>query len=167
MVTSIVYWRIPSNSVSLCGGKNDLPANALLDPDFFRCHLTEHRGSGGGFDRECLIVIFLEDADLAARGEAELVEEDQQLRVALVEADDSVFGAFRGVRKQDVATPGALRGALRQYGVAVGAEPLIAEALDQLGLEGRRDGMLEMLRPRLWIWYHSMPKISVSILSTR
>src|SRR5271170_1502132 len=95
---------------------------AAFDPDFLGGHLAEGGGSGGSFDRERLVVVLFEDFDPAAGGEAKLVEEGEQLGVALVEADDVVLEAFSRVGEQEVAAFGALGGRLRQDGIAVGTD---------------------------------------------
>ena len=94
------------------------------------------------------------------------MEEDKEFGVSLVEANDIVFGAFGGVGEQDVAAFGALGWGFRQDGVAVGANSFITESLDQFASKAGETAC-SRCSASLWISYHSMPKISVSMRSTR
>jgi len=72
------------------------------------------------------------------------VEENKELWVALVEANDVVFGPFDGVGQEELAALGPLCRGFGKDGIAVGADSFFAELFDELGFEGGRDGVFEV-----------------------
>src|SRR5271170_5003837 len=121
-------------------------SRAALDPDFFGGHLAEDGSPRRGLDRESLVVVLLQHLDPPPGSKAKLMQKDEQLRVALVKANDAIFVALGGLGKQDMSSLRALRGRFGQNSIAVRAKSLVAQPLNQFGFEGGRDSVLQMLR---------------------
>jgi len=98
-----------------------------------------------GADAEGVVVVAREGREGDAGADADVVEELEKAFVALVKTcnDDSLTsGSFREGKK---AAALELRGSFRKHAIAVWTLAFLTEALNELGLEGGGDDVLEAL----------------------
>jgi hypothetical protein len=84
-----------------------------------------------------LVVVLADHAEALAGADAGLVEKEQQLVVALVEAGDSVALALGGLGKGSFAALLTLGWTFGQHLVAVGTGAALAQLLLEFGFKGR------------------------------
>src|ERR1039458_5240306 len=105
--------------------------------------MAQNGSSRRQLNRNGLIVVLPEHAQALAWADAIVMEKQQQLVVALVQADDDVAPALDGLRQRRLAALLALGRALRQHLVAMRTGAALAQLLLEFGFKGRRAGGLQ------------------------
>ena len=125
-----------------------VPGSLLFrfEPDGFGGGTAQDGVSCRELDQDGLIVVLAEDFEGFAGADAGRVEECEELGVAFLEAGDGVALALGRLRELELALALALGGTDGEHGVAVRAGAALAELFPELGLEGRRDRVLQALR---------------------
>jgi len=108
--------------------------------------MAQNDSSRKQLNRNGLVVVLPENAQALARADSIVMQKQQQLVVALVQADNDVPLALFSLRERLFAALLALRRALRQNLVAVRTGAALAQLLLEFGFKGRRDGVFQPLR---------------------